>query len=173
MNLHFKINRRETGQSLVELALVFVFMLVLALGTVNFGLAFFQWLTLRDAAQEGAIFASIMPDEIAKTENGEVYRRIRTSDLICTASNCPWVIPNTNASILKDAIVSITYSGTGYCRGVDGGGNANSVTVALSYDYQFIFPIPTSLLGNNANDYDHINLRAKVTNTMLNPPCAP
>jgi Flp pilus assembly protein TadG len=44
------------GQSLVELAISLVILLFLLAGIVEFGLAFFQFVQLRDAAQEGALF---------------------------------------------------------------------------------------------------------------------
>ncbi len=55
------INRNERGQSMVELALSFVILLVLLAGTVDLGRAFFTWLQMRDAAQEGASYASVCP----------------------------------------------------------------------------------------------------------------
>ena len=51
----------EAGQSLVELAIIFSLLLVLIAGAVNFGRAFFTYLSLRDAAQEGAAYGSIAP----------------------------------------------------------------------------------------------------------------
>jgi Flp pilus assembly protein TadG len=53
--------QKEYGQSMVELALTFTILLVLLAGTVDLGRAFFTWLEMRDAAQEGASYASICP----------------------------------------------------------------------------------------------------------------
>ena len=54
---------KEKGQSLVELAISFVILMFLLAGAVEFGLAFFQYVQLRDAAQEGALYGSYCPDE--------------------------------------------------------------------------------------------------------------
>lgn len=50
---------RERGQSLPELALSLVMLLMLVLGAYDFGRAFYTWIALRDAAQEGASYGSI------------------------------------------------------------------------------------------------------------------
>lgn len=55
--------KTEKGQSLVELAVSFVILLFLLAGAVEFGLAFFQYVQLRDAAQEGALYGSWCQDD--------------------------------------------------------------------------------------------------------------
>ncbi len=52
----------EKGQSLVELAISFTVLIFLFAGLVEFGLVFFQYVQLRDAAQEGALYGSYCPD---------------------------------------------------------------------------------------------------------------
>jgi len=64
--------RKEYGQSMVELALTITILMVLLAGTIDLGQAFFTWLTMRDAAQEGASYGSICP-----TELGELESRVR------------------------------------------------------------------------------------------------
>jgi Flp pilus assembly protein TadG len=44
----------ERGQSLVEFSISLVIILWLLAGAVEFGIALFQYIQLRDAAQEGA-----------------------------------------------------------------------------------------------------------------------
>ena len=56
-----KTLKSERGQSLVELSISLVMLLYLLSGAVEFGLAFFQFVQLRDAAQEGALFGSMDP----------------------------------------------------------------------------------------------------------------
>src|SRR5512146_2633069 len=52
---------KERGQSLVELAISLTVMLLLLSGAVTFGMAFFSYVAMRDAAQEGALYASFNP----------------------------------------------------------------------------------------------------------------
>ena len=59
-----KINN-ERGQSLVELSISLVLLLVLLSGAVEFGIAFFQFVQLRDAVQEGALYGSMNPSDSA------------------------------------------------------------------------------------------------------------
>src|SRR5262245_26397397 len=57
--------KSERGQSLVELSISLVLLLVLLAGAVEFGMAFFQFVQLRDAAQEGALYGSMNPSDCA------------------------------------------------------------------------------------------------------------
>ena len=59
MDTNEKQKKRERGQSLVELAMSLTFMVLLVSGVVDLGRAFFTYIALRDAAQEGAAYASI------------------------------------------------------------------------------------------------------------------
>lgn len=72
MNKNLPPKPRERGQSMVELALTFTILMVLLAGTIDFGRAFFTWVEMRDAAQEGASYASICP-----TAGTEVEARVR------------------------------------------------------------------------------------------------
>ncbi len=57
-----KFNRTtEKGQSLMELAMVLIFILILLAGVVDLGRMMFEYLTMRDAAQEGAGYGAVYP----------------------------------------------------------------------------------------------------------------
>lgn len=56
--------RTEAGQSFTELALTLVIILILLAGIVDLGRMFFVFVSLRDAAQEGAAYASFCPADI-------------------------------------------------------------------------------------------------------------
>ena len=68
-----KKRREETGQSMVELAVSFIILLLLLSGVVDLGRLAFYYLAMRDAAQEGASYASIFPNDC-----GEIEKRILT-----------------------------------------------------------------------------------------------
>jgi hypothetical protein len=51
-------NRLERGQSLAELSITMTLVLILLAGVADAGRAFFTYITLRDAAQEGALYGS-------------------------------------------------------------------------------------------------------------------
>lgn len=59
---HPQISNDERGQSLTELAIFMVFLLILLAGVVDVGRALFAYIAIRDAAQEGALVGSYDPE---------------------------------------------------------------------------------------------------------------
>jgi hypothetical protein len=57
-------SRKEQGQGLVEFAIGITFLLVLLAGVLDLGRAYFSYIALQDAAQEGASYASIAPTDL-------------------------------------------------------------------------------------------------------------
>jgi len=78
------------GQSLVEFAISLVFLLIFLSGTVEFGISFFQFIQLRDAVQEGALFGSVCQNDAT------IEERIRN------ASNAPLDLNDASVSVLID-----------------------------------------------------------------------
>ena len=67
--LKIRLSNNEKGQSMVELAISLVILLILISGIVDFGRIAFYYIAMRDSAQEGASYGSIFPrecDEIVK-----------------------------------------------------------------------------------------------------------
>jgi len=89
-------------------------------GAVEFGLAFFQFVQLRDAVQEGALYGAINPGA-----NTDIIAHVRG------ASNSP-----INLTTLTPVI---TYSGA-QCEG-------NGITVTLTYNHQVFMPFMSAFLG--------------------------
>jgi Flp pilus assembly protein TadG len=58
-------NRKSRGQSLVEVALVLPILVMLLLGLLDFGRAYYTIVALRDAADEGAAFGATNPSNVA------------------------------------------------------------------------------------------------------------
>lgn len=65
---------RRRGQSLVELALTITVLIILLAGILDFGVAYFSYIALRDAAEEGAVYGAMCPTDTTGIEN-----RIRQS----------------------------------------------------------------------------------------------
>ena len=59
-----KNTHSRPGQSLVEVALVLPIIIMIMLGVLDFGRAFFTLVALHDAADEGASYASIRPNDV-------------------------------------------------------------------------------------------------------------
>ena len=111
---------RESGQSLVELAISFVILMFLLSGAVEFGLAFFQYVQLRDSAQEGALYGSFCPDP------NQIEARARG------ASDKPLDLHGVN--------VGIEIQNDGF----EGGG----IRVTLLYDHEVFMPFVDKFTGD-------------------------
>lgn len=62
----------EDGQSMVELAVSIVVLLILLAGVVDLGRIAFYYIAMRDSAQEGASYASMFPNDC-----GEIIKRVK------------------------------------------------------------------------------------------------
>ena len=128
-------NHLEKGQGLTEFALGITFMMILLAGTVDLGRALFTHISLIDAAQEGASYASIAPNDI-----DGIRQRVRStsSDFIDFAS-------------FTDDQIDVQLLGCS-CAG-------QGIKVTLSYDFSFIAPfIGLNILPLKAEAIDTILL---------------
>ncbi|MEE8122195.1 MAG: TadE/TadG family type IV pilus assembly protein [Anaerolineales bacterium] len=106
----------ERGQSLTEFAVGVIFILVLLAGGMDFGRAYFSYISIRDAAQEGAAYASIAPSDVTG-----IRSRVRD-----TSSE-----PIDLSSFIDDQI-DVVVSGSA-CAG-------NTVSVTVEYDFNIVAP---------------------------------
>ncbi len=145
-----KITKSERGQSLVELAISIVVLLMLLSGAVEFGIAFFRLVQLRDAAQEGALYGSINP-----TDSAGIDSRARNS------SASPLNLNATCDPIAGTGVcVTIEYLGTFACPG-------NGIRVTVAYNHKIFMPFVAKAIGR-----PDIPLSAQVTDTILMSPLA-
>jgi hypothetical protein len=133
--------KSERGQSLVELAISLVVILWLLAGAVEFGIAFFQLIQLRDAAQEGALYGSLNPLDTAGIE-----ARVKQ------ASSSPIKL-ETDPNMKP---IEITYPDGTKC--VEDG-----IKVKVAYDHKIFMPFGKLFTGGN----QIIPLYGEVTDTIL------
>ncbi len=151
-----KASASERGQSLVELAISFPVILLLLLGTIDFGMAFYSFLIIRDAAQEGALYGSFNPDNRAGIES-------RARNIAPVDSDALFFFPVELNN--KDAVdIKISTSGKN-CQG-NTAGKINTLTVSASYRYPMLMPFAEQVIGS-----DTIPLNAAATNVILQPVC--
>ena len=147
----------ERGQSLVELAISILILVYLLAGAVEFGLAFFQFVQLRDAAQEGALYGSMNPyvdtNANAKYDSGEPVNQAGIELRARAASTSPVDLSDTT-----EVNITVTPSGP-LCEG-------NGIQVTVSYDHQIFMPFIPQFIGSST-----IPLNASVTDTILTPVC--
>ena len=106
--------------------------MVLLAGTIDLGRAFFTWLTLRDAAQEGASYGSINSTDVSGINS-------RVWDILGS------VIPDPQHA------VSVEVTATGHCLG-------NSITVNVEYpQFPLTMPFLGILIGNTIPIHATIN----------------
>jgi hypothetical protein len=96
----FKSVPKERGQSMVELAITITFLMVLLAGTIDLGHAFFVWQQMRDAAQEGASYASICPTPV-----DDVIDRTRANLVNSSNFTVEYAPPST--AVVKQVTITI------------------------------------------------------------------
>jgi Flp pilus assembly protein TadG len=151
VNIKRALSKKSKGQSLVELGLTLIIIMTLLAGAFDFGFAFFDFVALRDAAQEGAIYAAIDP-----THTNLIVERVQQSsttpvDFSTFVATCDTSSPNG---------ICISFSG-GQCSG-------NQVTVTVRYLYHLTMPLIEPIIGSST-----IPLHSTVTNVILTPLCPP
>ena len=173
MNERQENKKQESGQSLVEVAISMTVLLILLAGIVDLGRAFFTYITLRDAAQEGASYASVINTRLLDSTEipnycSDITDRvlITTKELEGGASNGPF-----NLETLADAgevNVETTINGT-ECTSVSQAdvciGGAVSVRVTYG-DFPMTMPFMGAIVGSQT-----IPLSAVVVDTILTPAC--
>lgn len=108
--------RGSRGQSLTEFAVGITMILIMIAGILDLGRAYFSLLSLRDAAQEGALYGSIAPSDTAG-----IRANVRASS--------SWPVDFTRFS---DAQIQVTVNGPS-CAG-------SEIVVTLQMDFTLIAP---------------------------------
>ncbi|MCL5428815.1 MAG: pilus assembly protein [Chloroflexi bacterium] len=142
-----KNRRSERGQSVVELAISFVVLVMLLAVTVDGGRLFFSYIAVREAAQEGAQYGSIHP---TLADFDDIEARVRDS------SNSPVDLTDTSLVTVTPVLV-----GTDYCA--DG---TNAIQVTVSYTFKLTMPFVSSMIGTNQFD-----IVLDATSNILRPQC--
>lgn len=144
--------KEAKGQSLVEFGISLVFILFLLSGAVEFGIIFFQYVQLKDAAQEGALFGSSCVD----CTTAEIEERT------LGASSSP-------INMVEDAGVSVVVLAedrSGNSKHPETACEGEALTVRVHYRHKIFMPFMPQLLG-----IDYIDLVGSVTDTVLAPIC--
>lgn len=144
--------KSERGQSLVELSISIVVLLYLLSGAVEFGMAFFQFVQLRDAAQEGALYGSLFPND-----PGPIDTRVRSS------STSP--INLSDSSTVSVTVTAFDKS-TNNTKSLSSACEGDGLEVRVSYTHKIFMPFIPQILGTTT-----MPLNAKVTDTILSPVC--
>lgn len=140
--------KSEKGQSLVELTLSITFLLLLLAGVVDLGAIFFQYMAMRDAAQEGASYASVYPGACSNIK-ARVLADLHNAD--------PTQV---SVEVLVDGLACESAGASHACAPHD-------VKVTVNQpNYKLMMPLIGTFVGSQT-----INLKAGITNTILSPIC--
>jgi uncharacterized protein (UPF0333 family) len=121
--------KRQEGQSMVEFALIIPVLLLIVIGIIEFGFMFGSYLSLTNASREAVRYVSLGgTDAAAETRAKEV------------------------AIILVPDRMRVTISPSNTLRN-----RGDSVSVDITYDYEFLTPFMNRFLGNS------VTLRSKAT----------
>jgi hypothetical protein len=142
-------HEQERGQSMIELALSFTVLLFLLMGVIDLGRAFFALSSMRDAAQEGAVFGSLSPvDKNGYINSAAIISRVRNS------SNTPVDLNDEDIRVVPSLV------GAALCHG-------NGMRIDVYWDeFPLVFPFWEPFFGIST-----IPLHARVEDTILKPPC--
>ncbi len=146
---HRLYSHREKGQSLVELALIIVFVLIILAGVVDLGRMMYEYLTMRDAAQEGAGYASIYPNYCAETVNRVMQN-----------------LPDSNYSV----VVWVDGMRCGDAweadkSGITHGCSTKEVIVALDHDFAVTMPLISVFTGPT------VPMHVEIKDNIVRPKC--
>ncbi len=141
-------NRSERGQSLVELAVVIVVLLIILAGVVDLGRMMFYYLSMRDAASEGAVYGAVYP-----TYCNQIRERVYT---------------NLNDSSFNPNNISITVNGATCASAVaaDACTGKQLIIVVDQPNFQMTMPLIGAFIGTQS-----VHLRAEVKETVVRPEC--
>lgn len=142
MQMKEALIERQDGQSLIEFAFSLIIILILLVGLIDLGRAIFTYLSLRDAAQEGASYASYMPNDSTGINNRICNASNMVSDL-CGSLNIGVNVPSGSA-----------------CTG-------NEIRVTVGYpNFTLVTPFLGAIIGSQT-----IPITARVSDSILTPPC--
>jgi Flp pilus assembly protein TadG len=164
-----KTMKKEHGQSLVELGVSLLILMYLLSGAVEFGVLFFQYVQLRDAAQEGALYGStsIPPTGPIADTWTKIEQRARAAsgspvDLADVSKVDVYIsivdsATDTSTLVWKNYVAQNTT--TFACEN-------NGIEVKVEYKHQIFMPFIPQILNQT-----EIPLSAKVVDTILSPVC--
>jgi Flp pilus assembly protein TadG len=136
----------------VEFGISMLILLYLLSGAAEFGVLFFQFVQLRDAAQEGALYGSMFPPADASDTAQEQEIADRAKNSSPTRSPIDLISD-------PDVAIDVTVTDGQYCEG-------GSLEVKVTYPHRVFMPFIPQLIGR-----DTIPLEATVTDTILSPVC--
>ena len=156
-NVRTSTDSTESGQGLVEAALVFILVLMLMAGLVEFGWAYFRYLALQDAAGEGAAYSVMFPRQWYNSTEGTAQG---------IPSGCHNPDPNNIAYRVRHESQSTLVDWSNASVDIDGPfiTPGNQITVTVAIDHELITPLVSTWVPDGV-----ITLRATAVQSIVAP----
>ncbi len=144
----------ENGQSLLELALVLVFLLILLAGVIDLGRMMYEYLTMRDAAQEGAGYGAVFPNDCA-----HILSRVMQN------------LPDANYSVAIEieGLSCAEASNHDYAPGKtapDYGCAGNTITIIIDHNTEITMPLLSAYTGPT------VPMHVEIQDRIVRPACS-
>lgn len=143
--------RHQRGQSLVEMALVLPFLVLIVLGTIEFGYYIYTYSELENATRRASEFASKTPPLSTSNPNDTNDRCVQLAKADAVS----------NVFLSKQAPITMTFAFPDNKREI-----GKRVQVSTSYPLTFLTPVGQRLFGS-ARKFEFTSQR---TITSLDPP---
>jgi Flp pilus assembly protein TadG len=145
------IARGERGQSLVEFAVSVVILLFLLVGIMDGARTLFTYLSMRDAAQEGALYGSYQP-----TDSAGIH------DRACGASNLMAALCDEGGIFITDTETVLGQR----CMGTTGT-TPHGISILVDYpNFPLTMPFMSTIIGRQS-----VPISVTVIDTILAPQC--
>jgi Flp pilus assembly protein TadG len=154
-------NKSERGQSLVELAISITVVVFLLSGAIEFGMMFFQYIQLRDAAQEGALYGSLNP-----TDASGIEARVRgasSSPVDLTIAYADPIGVDVDIEYFEGSSPTTTKDVAAVCPG-------DGIKIIVKYKHKIFMPFMTPIIRDPSTTTPYRTLTGTVTDTILNSP---
>lgn len=141
---------RARGQGLVEFALVLPVVLLILIAAVDVARLFFAYVTITNAAKEGALFGAISPACAHATD--------------CqNPNNADWHTSSDLNDLSPSPSITVTCNGASMPAACSSG---STYEIAVTYPFSFFTPLAGSIFGSP------MNLRATASSLVLNDAAA-
>jgi hypothetical protein len=147
----------ERGQSLVEFSVTVIVIMTLIAGIIDLGRFLYTLTALRDAAQEGAVYASICPSDLSR-----IVAHVRQS------ADRPIDLQNDPKVSITCTIIPALGGSEGPCGVIATPGDSIQVRVAYN---NFEVATPFWGIGSYIGLPTEFPLAAEVTDTILREDC--
>lgn len=141
-----RAQRLEKGQSLVEMTIGFVVLIVILSGLLDLGRIYFIYVALEDGAGEGAIYLSIKP----------ACRTAADGAACANPNNADYRARNAGGQLVDWSTANVIIDRTSVY------GVGDPVSVSIEYQFRLLTPIMPQIAGINP-----LTLRVRADQTII------